>query len=400
MSQDTKKIGVNTATIIGMNAMIGAGIFTAPATIASNVGPAGILAYGLVICAVWFMALSLARLAYLFPEEGSFYIYAKAWGGHITGVIASSAYFIGLLIAMGLLSQMAGAYLHDFFPGISAYNLGLIALVTLVILNTFGVVLSQLGQQILIVCTIFPIIVTTIMCLSKASLSNLMPFAPFGYTNVLKATKVVIFGFFGFECASSLFNIVENPKKNVPKALIYSIIAVGILYTLFFGSIILSTPLNLFTDPRIPLSKTLTVVFPNSSWIIGIIHFAILSAILGTVHSMIWTSSNLLALLMKNFRTPALKSLSHKQWFKQYGSVLAVGIAIATSYVTLKNPNLFFSLTSLFIISAFLLSMVSLLVVKNELKAGHKFQAVIGMCTALLIFYFAADGLCQEIFKL
>ncbi len=346
------------------------------------------------------MALSLARLAYLFPEEGSFYVYAKAWGGHITGLIASCAYFLGLLIAMGLLSQMAGTYLHDFFPSISAYNLGLIALIALVILNMFGVVLSQLGQQILIVCTIFPIIMTTLMCLSKASFSNLVPFAPFGYANVFKATKVVIFGFFGFECASSLFNIVENPKKNVPKALIYSIIAVGILYTLFFGSIILSTPLNLFTDPRIPLSQTLTVIFPNSSWLIGVIHFAILSAILGTVHSMIWTSSNLLALLMKNFHSPSLKSLATKQWFVQYGSVIAVGVAIATSYVTLKNPNLFFSLTSLFIISAFLLSMVSLLVVKNELKAGHKAQAIIGMATALLIFYFAAEGLFQEIFKL
>jgi len=45
MSHSQQKIGVSTATIIGMNAMIGAGIFTIPATMAAHVGPAGILAF-------------------------------------------------------------------------------------------------------------------------------------------------------------------------------------------------------------------------------------------------------------------------------------------------------------------------------------------------------------------
>src|ERR1700722_6445072 len=106
MSQ--QKIGVATATIIGMNAMIGSGIFTAPATMASYVGPAGIIAYLIVIISVWFIAQSLARLAQLYPEEGSFYVYTKQWGGHIMGLIATTAYLIGLIIAMGLLTQMSG----------------------------------------------------------------------------------------------------------------------------------------------------------------------------------------------------------------------------------------------------------------------------------------------------
>jgi len=58
----TTKIGLATATIIGMNAMIGSGIFTAPAAMASYVGPAGILAYFFVVVSLWFIALSLSRL--------------------------------------------------------------------------------------------------------------------------------------------------------------------------------------------------------------------------------------------------------------------------------------------------------------------------------------------------
>ena len=70
---NVSKIGVATATIVGMNAMIGAGIFTAPAAIGSFVGPAGIIAYIFVIIAVWFIAQSLSRVAARFPQEGSFY---------------------------------------------------------------------------------------------------------------------------------------------------------------------------------------------------------------------------------------------------------------------------------------------------------------------------------------
>lgn len=398
-SQETK-IGVATATIIGMNAMIGSGIFSAPATMAAYVGPAAIIAYGLVAFCVWFIAISLARLTQLYPEEGSFYVYAKQWGGHRAGILAISAYFIGLLIAMGLLSQMAGQYMHAFFPNTSAYVLGLCTLFALVVLNMFGVVLSQLGQHILIVCTVFPLIAITTLCMTKANFSHLVPFAPYGLTNALKATRVVIFGFFGFECASSLFNIVQNPERNVPRALTYSIMIVGAIYTLFVSSIILSTPLTLFSDPFIPLSETLSVIFPEQQWLIKVIHFAILSAIIGTIHSMIWASSNLLSLIMRRVQNSFIKKLVVANVFNQRTSVVLVGSCIAVSYVTLKNPYLFFSLTSLFIVLSFILSMITLLTLKSEWKSGQNRKTIAGIITATIILLFAIEGIVYEAAKL
>ncbi|MGE0207406.1 MAG: amino acid permease, partial [Candidatus Babeliales bacterium] len=128
MSTSSKKISLATATIVGMNAMIGAGIFAVPTALASNVGPAGILTFTFVIIAVWFMGSSMARLAQLFPQEGSFYIYAKQWSGHIGGLIAAGSYLVGLLIAMGLLTQEAGGNLHDYLPFFSAFTWSIITL--------------------------------------------------------------------------------------------------------------------------------------------------------------------------------------------------------------------------------------------------------------------------------
>src|SRR5437870_2808444 len=140
MSQ--QKIGVATATIIGMNAMIGAGIFGIPIALSIKAGPIGIVTTLLVALSVLFIALSLARVAELFPVEGSFYTYAKQWGGHVMGLISAGAYLIGLTIAMGLLTQKAGVYLQHYFPSVTAYTLGLCTLIMLTALNAFGMALS------------------------------------------------------------------------------------------------------------------------------------------------------------------------------------------------------------------------------------------------------------------
>jgi len=396
----TTKIGVVTATIIGINAMIGSGIFTAPAAMATHVGPAGILAYLFVVGAIWFMAQSMARLAKLFPEEGSFYTYASQWGGHAVGMLAAVSYLIGLFIAMGLLSRVAGLYLEPVFPVLSPQALGAITLGSLIVLNMFGVALSQLGQHVLIACTVFPLIATTIMCFLKANPSNLIPFAPYGFGNVLKATRVVIFGFFGFESAASLFNIVKDPERNVPRALTYSILIVGTIYTLFIGSIIISTPLEYFTSPDIRVSDTLKLLFPQRVWVINLIHFSILSAIIGTIHSMIWGSSMLLATLWNKLKTIGAHAESSGVALKHSTAVLIVGLCIFTSFFTLTNINLFFNLTAIFIIMAFMLSMITLLSIKKEWESGNNIKTICGMITASMIFLFAAEGLIQEIVNL
>lgn len=393
-SSNSTKINLVTAVIIGMNAMIGAGIFTAPAAMASLMGPAGICVYMGVVFAVLFVALALARLAALFPEEGSFYVYASQWGGHTVGLIASWAYFIGLITAMGLLSQIAGLYLQPFFPSYSIHTLGFITLAAFTALNIAGATLSELGQQILIVCTTFPIIATIILCFTKADITNLTPFAPYGVTNVLAATRTVIFGFFGFECAASLFAVVSNPERNVPRAITYAVILVGTLYTLFITSLIISTPLHFFINPNMLLPEILQVTFPNSPWLLKAIHISILSAVFGTIHSMIWSLSALFLALTHKLKSSTARAITAH--ISPRIAVLLVGIAIFISFSSIKNMDLFFSLTSLGVISAFLLSMITLLTIKKE----RTISTCIGLLAALMILFFALEGVVQELNKL
>ncbi len=398
-SNNTEKISVGTATIVGMNAMIGAGIFAIPSILASKVGPAAIVSFVLVAFASWCIAQSIARVAQLHPQEGSFYAYAYPWGGHVAGIIANAAYLIGLLIAMGLLTHVAGQHFAYYFPEISVETLGIITLASLTILNAIGVSLSSLGQQILIVCTVFPLLATTLMCLTKANFNNFFPFAPFGIMSILKATRVIAFAFFGFESAASLFTVIENPEKNVPKALTYSLIIVALIYFAFIVSMILAVPLDLFMQySGQPISLPLSHIFPKNKWLIEGIHLASISAILGTLHSMIWGSGTLLLSFLKRLGCATQDSCSSKKTcfsLNKTTSTLAIGTAIFITFKTI-NSMLFFSYTNIFLLIAFIFSIITLLFKKSEWKSGQNYITIAGLITAFGIFCFAvADIFCS-----
>lgn len=386
------KIGVSTATIVGMNAMIGAGIFALPTMLATNVGPAGILSLAFVAGAVWFMAQSFARVAQLYPQEGSFYTYTRQWGGHNAGIVANASYILGLLIAMGLLAHSAGDHLAHSFPMYSGKVWGLITLGTLTFLNMMGVSLSELGQQILIVCTVFPLIGTTVMCLTKANVANLTPFAPKGIASVFDATRFAVFGFFGFEASASLFAIIKDPEKNLPKAITYSLLAVALLYLAFVASLILAVPLNLFAQYPGPVTNSLSHVFPNQPWVLTAIHISSLSAILGTLHSMIWASGALLLSFIKKLRVESTQKLVAHGILNSTTSVLLIGLGIYTSFVTFKD-DMFFNFTALFLLTAYGLSMAALLVLKKEWESKQNYITVAGFACAGLIAYFAITNM-------
>ena len=390
-----KKIGLATAIIVSMNAMIGAGIFSVPSALGSLVGPAALLTYVIVIGAVWCMGGAMARLAQHYPQEGSFYTYARQWGGHYVGLLAAGLYFLGLIIGMGHLTHTMGLYLTHYFPGLSAFGLGAIVLIFLTLLNVIGVKLSQWGQFILIGATLFPLAAITFLCLTHGSASNFVPFIPFGWHSIFAATRVVIFGFFGFECAASLFNVLENPQKNIPKALVWSIILVGLLYMAFVGSIIFAIPLSAFLDESLPLSTILGQRFPEHTWLFEVIHFSIFGAIFGTVHSMIWAAGSLVSSFIrqlyhyKNSTRAAVSIIV----IKDYCAVLMVGTAIMISYVLFNDPNLFFSLTAVCVMLAFILSMLSLVVKNIPHTSLQRVQTYVGLATACLIVYFALEDI-------
>jgi len=398
----SQKLSLSIATMIGLNTMIGAGIFTLPSKLGGLAGPAGLITYIIAFTAIWFIAQSFARAAYLFPQEGSFYIYAKQWGGHKMGLISAGAYMFGLLFALGLLCQISGNYLHSALGLGSAQTLGLIVLAAVIILNMLGAKLSQVGQYVLLVSTVIPLTIIIGMCLSKASFANLFPFMPYGPFSILNGIKIVVFGFLGFECVASLFNSVENPEKNVPLSLQYALLITGLIYFIFLSSALLAIPGSLFIEnPNLTMPEALQSLFPeNSGFIVAIVNFGIIIALIGTIHSMIWGIGALMLSYLKFIHNKTLQGYIRKGYIDQNLTVLLCGIIIFISFMTVKNSEIFFSLTNVGVVFAYICSIVSLLFIKEEWTSGRNTKTVIAIAAGLIIFGLAVESLIKNIIKL
>lgn len=370
-----QKISLFMATVAGANAMIGAGIFSNPVAIQTAVGPAALITYVGVIIAIWVMALALARVAELYPQEGAFYTYGKAWGGHIMGIISSMSYIMGLTLALSILMRIIAAELAYYLPTFSVEMLGLMTLWILVALNMLGAALTKWGQIILIILTLAPLALISALCLTKASLANLTPFMPMGYSSLLYGIKFVIFGFFGFETATSLYALVEHPEKNVPRALTLSILIVGAIYLLFITSIFLAIPRELFLQPDITLSQVLLAMFPHYPWLVDGIRISIIITIMGTLHALIWGLGELLCAAMRRITSRNVLTLRP--------AVALVGTLVTFNYFAFSAIG--FTLTALLLVLSYGTSIAALVAGSARTDTKTKILGYAGIAVALFI---------------
>ena len=391
-----QKIGLSGAVILGMNALIGAGIFAVPAALQTTAGPIGMLTFVGVTITALFIALSLARVTLLHPEKGAFYQYARQWSGHVGGTFAACIYIIGLTIAMGLLTKIVGNYLVPYWQTFTespflnitiSDSAGITALWLLVLLNLAGAVLSQIGQVILIICTIVPLLAISFLCLTQAQISNLTPFAPYGLSGAFSAVKAVIFGFFGLESIPSLFTIIQDPKRTIPRALIVTVLLVGGLYLFFTASIMLALPPHLFTESDVPLSTVLLSVFPGYTWLVTFIDIAIIITIMGTLHSMIWAVSSLISDLSEHLQNTLSKQTS----------AILLGVGIMLCALFFESINLLFSLTALCICLAYIMAIMPLLIKEKGRSRSQIVIALGGIGSCILIISCAIEGIVRAI---
>lgn len=373
------------ATIVGMNAMIGASIFVIPSALQATVGPAVLFTYAAVVFGVWCMARALAEVARLYPSNSAFFDYAAAWGGKKAGIIATLSYIIGLTIAMGLLTKIVGLYLTASIPKLSAIAWGLTSLSLMGLALSAGAAITSLGQLVLIAMTIIPMVIIAILCISRASIANLFPLLPYGFSSIISSVPKIIFGFFGFEAIPALFSEVRDPEKNVPRALTASVLLVGLVYMTFIAAIVLGLPRELFGDGSISLAQVLATTFPQHQWLIQGIQGAIIGTILGTLHAMIWAVSTLLRSFLIQTKSSIRVTPIASVW------IVIVGIALAT--ISFSSIDLFFNITALPIVMAYAAAIMALTFGPRPVPRHIKKIAWAGLTTASIIALCACLGI-------
>ena len=228
------------ALTIGVGTMIGAGIFVLPGPATEVTGP--IVALSFVIGGIisLFTAMSASELGTAMPMAGGSYYYVNHALGPLFGSIAGLGNWMGLAFASAFYALGFGSYVVGFlpFPDLHVAGLmftddqlfGLLAGTFFVGVNYVGAKETGRLQNVIVLTLLGILFVFMAACTWNADGATLMPLAPKGWGTVLPATALVFVSFLGFAKITTVAEEIKNPGRNLPLAIIGSVLIVTVLY--------------------------------------------------------------------------------------------------------------------------------------------------------------------------
>ncbi|MEU3838181.1 amino acid permease, partial [Streptomyces microflavus] len=139
-------LGTTDAVMVGLGAMIGAGIFASLAPAARAAGSGLLLGLALAAVVAYCNAISSARLAALYPASGGTYVYGRERLGDFWGHLAGWAFVVGKTASCAAMALTVGTYI---WPG-QAHAVAVAAVVALTAVNYTGVQKSALLTRIIV----------------------------------------------------------------------------------------------------------------------------------------------------------------------------------------------------------------------------------------------------------
>lgn len=278
-------------TMIAIGSCVGAGIFMTPAQIASQLpNPFWILvvwaAGGLVALAG---ALTFAELGGLFPRVGGVYVFLKeAYGGFVAFLYG---FAILLVITSGALAALAegfASYTNSFFgwDKSSVKFVGIAALFILTLINVLGL---RLGEWVINLVTSTKLLgIAGIILVGLAWAlpePNTLIFSPSPTPGNLISSFFlgfigVFFSYGGWHHASYLAAEVQNPTRNVPRAMILGTLVVTVTYVLVNLAYLYMLPIDVLAASDAVASDGLSRYFSFGGKLIALL---IMISIFGTI---------------------------------------------------------------------------------------------------------------------
>ena len=231
------KFGFWSIVLLGINGIVGTGIFLLPNKAYAIIGSAslGVLLFDAVIAGC--IALCFAEAASLFTRNGGPYLYAKHalgdfWGFEvgvlkwIVTVIAWAAMAVGFATALG---AAVPALSGDFAKDVISF----ILIVGLTIVNIFGVNVSKFVNNLITISKLVPLalfIAIGIFFINGANFTPVFPQDTYVDGSFAQAAVLLFFAYTGFEVIAIAAEDMKNPKKNLPRAIIMCMLLVSVLY--------------------------------------------------------------------------------------------------------------------------------------------------------------------------
>ncbi len=356
-----KNLGVRDLTAFGIAAIIGAGIFSTIGSASYNGGPAVVFLFIFTALACGFAAFAYAEFASMLPVSGSAYTYSyvafgelMAWiigwalvmeyaVGNITVAVSWSGYFTSLCESGGwhipewattdyvtahlgfdegsallkggkTLDDFSQSQRESYAAWQSAPQIGglrtildvpaIIMSILITALVYIGMKESKTAGNLMVVLKLIVVMLVIIVGAGYVDTDNWHPFVPNGFGGVMAGVSSVFFAYIGFDALSTTAEECKNPQRDLPRAMLYSIIICTVLYIII--ALVLT---GMVSYKELDVNDPLAYVFKklDLKWFSGIIAVSAVVAMAGVFlvfqlgQPRIWMTMSRDGLLPKRF---------------------------------------------------------------------------------------------------
>ncbi len=267
-NQLKRTLSATSLTMIGIGAIIGAGLFSITGTAAAhNAGPAVSISFIIGAVGCLFAGLCYAEFASMIPVAGSAYTYSYATLGELLAWIIGWDLVLEYAVGAATVSISWSRYLVKFFQNMGidlppSLTLSPFDTVTMQdgsvvsgIINLPAVLIVALTTILLIRGTKGSAMVTTVIVVLKVAvvllfialgwgymnpenhqpyfIENTGTFGEFGWSGIVRGAGIIFFAYIGFDAVSTAAQEAKNPQRDMPIGILLSLAICTVLYILF-----------------------------------------------------------------------------------------------------------------------------------------------------------------------
>ena len=382
----TKSLSFSSIILLGINGIVGSGIFLLPGTLYRQSGMLSIVAILMAGFSTLLIAMNYAVMASKIDAEGGAYAYASrafgplggfqtGWFGWLLGVITISAEIAAFqTVLKSVLVDVHGEWIFD--------AVGMAIILLLVVINISGTDIIKIFDNLssaIKVSLLIAFIIVGVWLLSKTSVA--VPQAtPVKASDFTGTFSTAFYMFTGFSFLLIAAKQMTNPEKTIPRALIISISTVGIIYAAVQFILILLQRSSLAGD-TMPIATVFNQVFGIAGRMVVLV--GIMISTIGVALAVSFdTTSDLASLSSDEHLLPAIVGKTTKNGSALVSIILTMWLA---ALLILSGSYLF--LVKLIVLSSFvqyLATIGSLIKLRNDKSLPKGMQIPFGLAIPII----------------
>ncbi len=340
-----RSIGAAALTALGVGAIIGTGIFVVIGEGAAQAGPALVLSFVLAALTCVFSALSYAELSSSVPVSGSAYTFSYATMGELVAFIIGWDLVLEYGVSVAAVAVGWGGNVNEFLQAAfgfalpdaiskspsegGMFNIPAILIVAVItVLLTLGTRESSRANAIMVVVKIVVLVFFVVVAFTAFDSGNFQPFAPQGVTGITAAAGIIFFAYIGFDAVSTGSEESKNPGRDLPIAIIGSLLVSTVIYVLVAIAAVGVAPVDTLSGSDAPLAAALREG-AGIPWAGGLLALGALVAITSVVLVIMYGQTRIFFAMCRDGLMPRRLAKVHPRYGTPARLTIGFGVLIA-----------------------------------------------------------------------